>query len=184
VKGTSIATGLLLLVMQYDDPVHISDIQYQALAPGAHEGMAGGGMAVFAHAETFHALGKYDPEVSGWYAETMDYCLRAWLLGRPMLVDPTIRSLHLLKTERPAYRLDPFHRIHGVLRTAYKYLSPRRRDLAEILFRRHGLGEQVDRALRLIEGGKWLRERIRHLRLRVRDDDWLFSKFRIYEERC
>jgi hypothetical protein len=70
----------------------------------------------------------------------------------------------------------------GALRTAYKYLSPRRRDLAEMLFRKHGLDALVDQALDLVRRGRWLDERVRHLRSRVHDDDWLFSRFEVYEE--
>ena len=167
----------------YEDPWHLADVFDAPAAPEPYEGMAGGGMAVFTQADTFHALGGYDPEVSGWYPETMDYCVRAWLLGRPMLVDPRIRILHRRKTKRDAEDVDFFDRVHGVLRTAYKYLKPRRRDLAEILFRRHGLGPFVDRALERIHQGRWLYERVSHLRERRHDDDWLFSRFAVYEER-
>jgi GT2 family glycosyltransferase len=150
-----------------------------------YEAMAGGGMAVFAVAETFHRLGGYDPEVSGWYPETMDYCVQGWLLGYPMMVDPRIRVYHRVKsgTDLKASEDPTLHIVHGILRTAYKYLSLRRRDIAETLFRGHGRDAEVDEALARIEKGRWLEEREKFLRERVRDDDWLFERFSVREER-
>jgi hypothetical protein len=113
----------------------------------------------------------------------MDYCVRAWLLGHPMIVDPRVRVFHRERTEGPRYRIAFVDFVHGVLRTAYKYLSPRRRELAEILFRRHGLHAEVKEALDRIKRGSWLEERARHERQRIHDDDWLFEKFDVYEER-
>ena len=140
-------------------------------------------MAVLTRAETFHGLGQFDAEVIGWFHETLDYCVRAWLLGHPMVADPRIRVRHRVKTEAASYPRLYTHMLHGMLRTAYKYLSPRRMDLAEQLLRMHGLDAEVDQALELLRRGKWLDERVRHLQERVHDDDWLFSKFEIYEER-
>ncbi len=167
----------------YEDPFQTAEVETSPAAEVPYEGMAGGGMAVFTRAETFHRLGRYDPEVGGWYPETMDYCVRGWLLGHPMLVDPTIRVLHRRTTSGRGYVRRYVDMIHGILRTAYKYLSPRRRDLAELLFRKHGLGWEVKEALLRIRRGRWLRERVENLRERIHDDDWLFSRFGVYEER-
>ena len=167
----------------YEDPFHVADDQRVKLSELPFEGMAGGGMAIFVRSETFHRLGRLDPEVGGWYREALDYCIGAWLLGRPMLVEPRVRVLHKMKLDRALYPRTFQGLVHGALRTAYKYLSPRRRDLAEILFRQHGLGREVDQALEWIRKGSWLEERARHLRERVHDDDWLFARFDVYEER-
>jgi hypothetical protein len=105
------------------------------------------------------------------------------MLGYPMLVEPNVRVYHRAKLKPSDYARTSLHLIHGTLRTAYKYLSPRRRDLAETMFRQHGIGVELDVALGMVRGGKWLSERVRHLRERVHDDDWLFSKFEVYEER-
>jgi GT2 family glycosyltransferase len=149
----------------------------------AYEEMSGAGMAIFTRAETFHRLGKFDSEVQGWFHETMDFCVRAWMLGYPMMVEPNVRVYHRGKMKPPDYARSSLQLFHGTLRTAYKYLSPRRRDLAEIMFRKHGHDLEVDAALGMVRSGQWLAERVRHLRDRVHDDDWLFSKFAVYEER-
>jgi GT2 family glycosyltransferase len=169
----------------YQQPEGVGAVHSQRLADTPWEAMAGGGMAVFTRAENFHRLGKYDPEVIGWFPETMDYCVHGWLLGYPMMVDPAVRVYHRMKLKRDAglQGYDFTHVVHGILRTAYKYLSPRRRELAEALFRRHGLSRDVDRGLELIEKGRWLSERVQFLRERIRDDDWLFEKFAVREER-
>lgn len=167
----------------YQDPGAIATVETQRRAASSYQAMAGGGMAVFTRAQRFHELAGYDPEVMGWYPETMDYCIRAWLLGHPMIVDPTVRVLHRLKTGPSTDERSWTDIVQGVLRTAYKYLSPRRRDLAELLFRRHGFHDQVDEALRRIQAGRWLQERARHLGRRIHDDDWLFNRFDIEEER-
>lgn len=151
--------------------------------PTTFEGMAGAGTAIFTRAETFHHLGRFDSEINGWFHATMDYCVRAWMLGFPMLVDPSLRVYNRARQDPPGYARTLFHMIHGALRTAYKYLSPRRRDHTELLFRKHGLGVEVDAALGLVLKGEWLSQRVRHLRERIHDDDWLFSKFEVYEER-
>ena len=167
----------------YEKPWVVTEMETMRVKLTAYEGMAGAGMAIFTWAETFHRLGKFDSEVIGWYHETMDYCVRAWMLGYPMLVEPNIQVLHRAKMEKPNYPRLYTHIFQGTLRTAYKYLSPRRRDLAEALFRRHGCHAEVDLALERVRRGNWLAERVRHLKERVHDDDWLFSKFEIYEER-
>jgi len=168
----------------YGGPLHVASVLMEAEGSEPYEAMAGGGMAAFASSETFHRLGGYDPEVSGWYPETMDYCIHGWLLGYPMMVDPTVRVYHRVKTGRDAQTGEDHtpNIIHGVLRTAYKYLSPRRRDMAEMLFRDHGLDREVDEALVRVEGGRWLEERHAFLRERTRDDDWLFERFSIHED--
>jgi GT2 family glycosyltransferase len=166
----------------YDEPWHLTEFQTTRRSEMPYEAMSGAGMAVFTRAETFHRLGKFDSEVVGWFHETLDYCVRAALLGRPMLVDPRIRVRHRTKVEGVNYPRLYLHMFQGALRTAYKYLSPRRRDLAERLFRRHGPDELVSQALELVRRGRWLDERARHLRSRVHDDDWLFSRFEVYEE--
>jgi hypothetical protein len=169
----------------YGHPLEITLVETERDRHEPYEAMAGGGMAVFVVADTFHRLGGYDPEVAGWYPETMDYCVHGWLLDYPMMVDPTIRVYHREKRgqELKAAEDRSLNIVHGVLRTAYKYLSPRRRDMAETLFRGHGLDDEVDEALARIEKGRWLEERERCLRERVRDDDWLFDRFSVHEER-
>jgi GT2 family glycosyltransferase len=167
----------------YDKPWHLTEMQTLRRSPEPYEAMSGAGMAIFTRAETFHALGKFDHEVIGWFHETLDYCVRAWLHGRPMLVEPGVRIRHRMKQEEVNYPRLYVHMFQGALRTAYKYLSPRRRDYAEMLLRKHGLHAQVDQALGLVRRGNWLQERIQNLRSRVNDDDWLFSKFEVYEER-
>jgi GT2 family glycosyltransferase len=167
----------------YDEPWRVTETLTHRQSSAPYEAMSGAGMAIFTRAETFHRLGKFESEVKGWFHETLDYCVRSWMLGHPMLVDPTIRVLHRTKTEKPRYPRWYYHIIHGILRTAYKYLSPRRQEVAETLFREHGLHLEVDEALKNLRQGRWLSERAEHLRQRVHDDDWLFSRFDVYEER-
>ena len=166
----------------YHQPWGLTEPVTRRGGPEPWEGMAGAGMASFMRAETFHRLRRFDPEVRGWFHETMDYCVRAWLLGCPMLSEPAVRILHRRKTETVRYPRNYVSMFHGLLRTTYKYLSPRRMDLAEAVLRAHGLDAEVNEALRLLHQGDWLAERAAHLRARVHDDDWLFAKFRIYEE--
>ena len=104
--------------------------------------------------------------------------------GDPEVPDAgRIQVLHRAKTERPNYPRLFAHIFQGTLRTAYKYLSPRRCDMAELLFRSHGCHQEVDLALERVKQGNWLAERAEHRRARVHDDDWLFSRFEVYEER-
>lgn len=153
------------------------------LADEPFEGMAGAGMAMAMRAETFHRLGGFDPEVTGWYYEALDYGILGWLLGYPMIAEPRVRILHLGKAGPPQVPRLTINIIHGILRTAYKYLSPRRRDMAELLFRKHTSDVEVDQVLDTIRHGRWIEERARVLRERIRDDDWLFRRFRIREPR-
>ena len=166
----------------YVEPGVVVENQTLKRSSQTFEAMSGAGMAIFAHADNFNRLGGFDSEVNGWFHETMDYCIRAWLLGYPMLVEPRIRIYHRVKMNA-GYERVAMDLVHGALRTAYKYLSPRRRDLAEVLFRHHDLELEVETALKLVRRGNWLSERVQHLRDRVHDDDWLFSKFEVYEER-
>lgn len=166
----------------YGDPWRAVETMTWKRSLEPFEAMAGAGMATFTRAETFHRLGQFDAEVKGWFHETMDYCVRAWMLGYPTMIEPGVRVHHRGKMTPPEYARTILHLIHGTLRTAFKYLSPRRRDLTELIFRRHGHDHEVDAALGMVRSGNWLAERVAHLRERVRDDDWLFSKFNVYEE--
>ncbi len=166
----------------YENLFDCAFVHTQPQSRQPYEAMAGSGMAVFTRAETFHRLGKHESEVTGWFPKTRDYCLRAWLLGYPMMVDPSVRVYHRRKAGNRGYRFRLFDMVHGILRTTYKYLSPRRRDLAEMLFRKHGLEAEVIKAVEQIHQGSWLQERANSLRCRIHDDDWLFKKFRVYEK--
>lgn len=169
-------------VWPYVDSSRLADPRTVKCLPDAFEMMSGDGGVVVARAAMFHDLGKFDSEVDGPFQETMDYCIRAWMLGHPTMVDPSIR-VYQRANQKPSNEPQAMlSLIHGRLRTAYKYLTPRRRDLAEILFRQHGFDAEVDRALELIRRGNWLSERAVHRRNRIHDDDWLFSKFEVYEE--
>jgi GT2 family glycosyltransferase len=168
----------------YDKPWQVRECQTVRRSATPYEAMSGAGMAIFTLAKTFHRLGKFDSEVMGWFHETLDYCVRAGLLGHPMMVDPRVQVRHRTKVEMEEVKYPRLymHMFQGILRTTYKYLSPRRRDLAEVLLRRHGIDAEVNQALELVRRGNWLEERLRHLRSRVHDDDWLFSRFEVYEE--
>ncbi len=168
----------------YVEPWLVVETQTFRQSHEPFERMSGAGMATFVRSETFHRLGRFDTEVQGWFHETMDYCVRAGMLGFPMIVEPSVRIYHRIKTEPIDYARTYLEMIHGTLRTAYKYLSPRRRDLAETLFRKHGHHAEVNAAVELIRRGAWLAERVDHQRKRVHDDDWLFSQFDVYEERA
>lgn len=167
----------------YQSMNHIADVQTFPDSDEPYEAMAGGGMAVFVRSELFHDLGKHDQEVGGWHPKTRDYCLRGWFLGHPMMVLPSVRVYHREKSGNRAYPQRSLDAVHGILRTVYRYFSPRRRALAEVLLRRQGLHGEVDEAIRRIHAGDWLRERARILRERVHDDDWLFKRFDVHEER-
>lgn len=166
----------------YDRPWHLTDPITRCDSGEAFEVMAGGGMATFVRSDTFHALGRFDGEVRGWFHETMDYCIRAWLLGRPSLAEPGVRVLHRRKMEPSGYPRHLVSMFHGMFRTAWKYLSPRRCALAEEILIGHGCGGEVERALDLVRSGSWLDERAEHMRGRVRGDEELFSRFGVYEE--
>src|SRR5207247_5997511 len=60
----------------YEHPGQTAQYETRPRSKDPYEGMGGGGMAVITRSETFHRLGRYDSEVSGWYPETLDYCIR------------------------------------------------------------------------------------------------------------
>jgi GT2 family glycosyltransferase len=165
----------------YRAPSELAQVIDHPGCHGTYEAMAGTGTCTFVRTDDFLRLGGFDAKIAGLRAVTMDYCVRAWLLGAPTIVDPRIQ-VHLRGAiDGPAGALPDS--VHAVLRTAYKYLSPRRRDIAEGCFRAHDLLELVEQTrARLGEEG-WLRERVAHERARVHDDDWLFDKFLVHEVR-
>lgn len=156
------------------------EIRTQPHSDAPYESMAAVGGAVFVQAETLHCLGGYDPELNHPDWQAVDYSIRAWMFGYPMVVDPTVRVLHQSPHGPRPNKTDT---AHDVLLIAHKCFSPRRRDIAEILLRRQGLLGEVDEAIEKIQRGEWLERRVDLLRERIYDDDWLFSKFDVYEER-
>lgn len=160
----------------YDDPVKIVFTEEWCVLTEPYEAMAGAGAMVFTEGSTLLELGAGDSAFEPALIRFLDLGIRGWLEGRPLLIAPHVR------VEHEARQLTPAQAVRGVLSMAYKYLSPRRIDHAVAVFRRHDLHDLVDRSIAAIRASNWLEERVQHERRRVRDDDWLFERFGVYEE--
>lgn len=131
-----------------------------------------GGCQAF-RTSTFNAVGKYDEGFERWGSEDIEICIRAWLLGYRILVDPQIVIAHYFRDSRNYEVVDKMV-VYNFLRMIHLHLSYTR----------------IQRVLKAISPNPHLQETLEALQhsdvfeirqemeaVRVRDDDWFFNVF-------
>ncbi len=75
--------------------------------------------------ETFLALGRYEEGFTRWGFEDVEICLRAWLLGYRVVVNPGITIAHHFRETR-GYEVDDTDVTFNFLRMIHLHFSPAR----------------------------------------------------------
>ena len=134
--------------------------------------LGGGFMAM--RRETLKRAGAFDEGMPQWGSEDLELCVRYWLLGYEVWVVPEVTVLHYFRQARP-YGIQWHLLTHNVLRVALLHFSGQRLARVTSALRNH---VRFGAALALaVEGDVW-QKRADFAARRVRDDDWLFEKFK------
>lgn len=131
-----------------------------------------GGCQAF-RASTFRQLGGYEECFARWGCEDVEVCMRAWMLGYRVVVDPSITVAHFFRETRDFDVADE-DVLFNLLLLAELHFSPARRDRFVAL-----LGDQphlatAQRQLALSDAA----HRRAHLDARrLHDDAWFLARF-------
>jgi glycosyltransferase involved in cell wall biosynthesis len=120
---------------------------------------------------TFMALGRYEAGFTRWGFEDVEICVRAWLLGYRIVVNPEITVAHYFRESR-GYEVDDLEVTYNFLRMLHMHFgAPRIRRVIEALGGNPSIPPALDRVLKsdIFE----LRGQLDAVR--VHDDEWFFQ---------
>ena len=128
---------------------------------------------------TYERLGGFDPGMRMWGVEDLDFGLKAWLMGHPLLHDPAARIGHRFQAAFEGYSAPAEHIVANRLRMARKNLGD---DSWEEWVGRARAREPRgtwDPAWAIFEEGRASveRERAYLMAHRVRDEHWYAGHF-------
>ena len=131
-----------------------------------------GGCQAFRTA-TFKSMGGFDTGFTKWGFQDEEICLRAWLLGFRVLVDPEIVIAHYFR-ESAGYDVADEDILFNFLRMLHLHFSPPRirRSIASL-----GTYPNLERTLDRLYEGDVFELRAEMAAARVRSDDWFFKVF-------
>jgi len=121
----------------------------------------------------FERLGHYDPGMTRWGSEDHELCLRYWLMGYDVLVQPQTVIYHLFR-ERHPYEVQAHKIIYNRLRLAMLHLSNERIDR---VLNYHRSMPGYDEAMGWLQRSDVMSRRSQLQELRCRDDDWFCTRF-------
>ncbi|HEY0602797.1 MAG TPA: DUF6065 family protein [Herpetosiphonaceae bacterium] len=132
----------------------------------------GGGFMMMRH-DTVKQAGAFDAGMPQWGSEDLELCLRYWLLGYEVWVEPSVTVLHYFRKTNPN-KAEWWAVTHNTLRTGLLHLSPTR--LTRVLAALKSDGKFEQSLAYAVSSDVW-QKRAEFAARRVRDDDWLFEKF-------
>ena len=133
----------------------------------------GGGFMAMRH-DTLKQAGAFDAGMPQWGSEDLELCIRYWLLGYEVWLAPEVTVLHYFRKSRP-YEVGWRAVTHNLLRVALLHFSQDR--LARVVSAlKHDA--KFDTALACAVDSDVWQQRAAFAARRVRDDDWLFAKFK------
>lgn len=121
--------------------------------------------------QVFESLGGYDDGFTRWGSEDVEICLRAWLAGGRVRVDPQITVAHHFRESRN-YEVDDIEITFNFLRMLYLHFSPAR---IRKVIRELGENPCIAPALERLERSDVFERRAHWEAIRASDDDWFFE---------
>jgi len=118
-------------------------------------------------------LGYYDAGMTGWGSEDLELCLRYWLMGYEVLVQPQTMVYHLFRESHP-YEIGAQKIMYNNLRLAMLHLSNERIDR---VLNYHRSIPGFDEAMGRLQRSDVMSRRRQFQELRCRDDDWFCTRF-------
>lgn len=123
--------------------------------------------------KTFLGLGGFETGFSRWGYQDEEICLRAWLQGYRVLVDPEVVVAHHFR-DQAGYDVDHSDVLYNFLRLIHLHFSPSRiRRCIAALGDYPGLEETIDR----LYGSDVFQKRDAMTAARRRTEEWLFRVF-------
>jgi glycosyltransferase involved in cell wall biosynthesis len=121
----------------------------------------------------FNEIGQFDSGIRFWGEEDSELSIRAWLMGHPVLCDPSIRVGHLFRGNHP-YNIEWPDTIYNKIRFAFSHFGNKRmvrhlRVLANLA--------DFERMLFMVLEDNVLDRRKALFEKRIYTDDWFFKKF-------
>ena len=121
----------------------------------------------------FERLGGYDTGMTRWGSEDEELCLRTWLMGYEVLVQPQTVIYHLFRDSHP-YETQVQKIIYNRLRLALLHLSD---DRVSRVLSHHRNIPGFDEIIDWLQDSDVANRRDELEALRCRDDDWLCTRF-------
>lgn len=127
--------------------------------------------------EVFDKINGFDHFIKGYGSEDFEICLKAWLYGYKVVLNPEVEVQHLFREKHP-YQILYTNTIYNILCLAYSHFKKERIiKTIEILknnFFFHDAMADIKLNLELI-----LKQREKYFNERIHDDDFFFKKFNI-----
>ncbi len=121
----------------------------------------------------FERLGCFDAGMTRWGSEDEELCLRYWLMGYEVLVQPQTVIYHLFRDSHP-YQTEVQGIIYNRLRLATLHLSSER---VSRVFNYHSNILGFDEITSRLQQDDVVSRRHELQELRCRDDDWFCTRF-------
>lgn len=121
----------------------------------------------------FERLGCYDAGMTRWGSEDEELCLRTWLMGYEVLVQPQTVIYHLFRESHP-YETQVQKIFYNRLRLAMLHLSDAR---VSRFLNCHKNIPGIDEIVGWLQQSDVMNRRSELQALRCRDDDWFCTRF-------
>ncbi len=155
-----------------DNTLRLEWLSPESAEPRPVPTLGGGCMAM--RRETLERAGAFDEGMPQWGSEDLELCVRYWLLGYEAWVVPEVTVLHYFRNARP-YGVQWHLLTHNLLRVALLHFNRQRISRVTAALRnRARFGVALAHA---VESDVW-QKRAEFEARRVRDDDWLFERFK------
>jgi len=118
-------------------------------------------------------LGCYDAGMTRWGSEDQELCLRYWLMGYEVMVQPQTVVYHLFRESHP-YEVQTEKIIYNRFRLALLHLSDER---VERVLNYHKAVPGFAEIMGWLQQSDVVSRRNQLQELRCRDDDWFFRRF-------
>lgn len=137
----------------------------------------GGAAALGITREAFEKIDGFDHLFQVWGKEDEELCLKAWLYGYKIVINPYVKVRHLFRTKHP-YRVTKANVLYNTLCMAYSHFGiDRLRKIIHLTKKESNFSiasEEIKKNEELI-----LNQREKYFKERIYSDDFFFKKFNI-----
>ena len=141
------------------------------------------GSIMFIRRDAFLELGMFESSIPEWGGETLDFTIRAWLMGYRVQVNPSVKMGHRVKYDINDYQyLRAWdHEIYATLLPSYKYFTNLNRieRCQNFYLNNISLKGYVPWANNRAQQFRLGQYKERFVQMAKYNDDWLFDKFNI-----
>lgn len=137
-----------------------------------------GGAALGITRDAFDRIGGFDHLFQVWGKEDEEICLKAWLYGYRIVINPYVKVAHLFRKKFP-YKVKAANVTYNTICLACSHFGIERlkkvMDIVKADYYFFTAASEIDRTSGLI-----VNQRNKYMKERVYDDDYFFKKFNIF----